>query len=154
MYVSHKSAYHMCVLFLKLLVTFLFSGIFPDSMDALNVPLDLRLKNNVFDVRAFHVWLKHTPWFSKKVNEFWKGVTVFSNLEPQWNESMGCYTLNFYDRVKLASKKNYQMIRPGDPNTIFFQFGKVPQTLIRSLVNSPLRLALRRWQRGFLRWIS
>jgi hypothetical protein len=69
---------------------------------------------------------------------------VFSNLEPQWNESMGCYTLNFYDRVKLASKKNYQMIRPGDPNTIFFQFGKVPQTLIRSLVNSPLRLALRR----------
>jgi len=71
---------------------------------------------------------------------------VFSNLEPQWNESMGCYTLNFYDRVKLASKKNYQMIRPGDPNTIFFQFGKVPQTLIRSLirslVNSSLRLAL------------
>lgn len=58
---------------------------------------------------------------------FFKGVTVFANLEPQWNETMGCYTLNFYDRVKLASKKNYQMIRPGDKNTIFFQFGKVRQ---------------------------
>ena len=60
-------------------------------------------------------------------NCLWKGVSVFANLEPQWNESMGCYTLNFFDRVKLASKKNYQMIRPGDKNTIFFQFGKVLQ---------------------------
>jgi hypothetical protein len=62
-----------------------------------------------------------------QVDNFLKGVTVFANLEPQWNETMGCYTLNFYDRVKLASKKNYQMIRPGDKNTIFFQFGKVLQ---------------------------
>jgi tubby-related protein 1 len=58
-------------------------------------------------------------------NNILKGVTVLVNQEPQWNESMGCYTLNFYERVKLASKKNYQMIRPGDDSTIFFQFGKV-----------------------------
>ncbi len=29
----------------------------------------------------------------------------------------------------MASKKNYQMIRPGDQNTVFFQFGKVLQKL-------------------------
>ena len=87
-------------------------------------------------------------------NSRWKGVSVFANLEPQWNESMGCYTLNFYDRVKLASKKNYQLIRPGDPSTIFFQFGKVPQTrecCSRHPVTQP---RLHRLRKGCLRWIS
>jgi hypothetical protein len=47
----HNSVPITCaVLFLNILVIFLFSGILPDSPDALDVPLDLRLKNNAFDV--------------------------------------------------------------------------------------------------------
>jgi len=41
------------MLFLNILVLFLFPGIFPDSPDALDVPLDLRLKNNSFDVSVY-----------------------------------------------------------------------------------------------------
>jgi hypothetical protein len=81
----------------------------------------------------------HSRMHSKKqIKNFFKGVTVFANLEPQWNETMGCYTLNFYDRVKLASKKNYQMIRPGDKNTIFFQFGKVLEKTQQFFTRRPL----------------
>lgn len=99
-------------------------GILPDSPDALSVPLDVRLKNSFFDVRD--AILRAPALISMSVTySLSKGVSVFANLEPIWNENMNCYTLNFYDRVKLASKKNYQMIRPGDQNTIFFQFGKV-----------------------------
>lgn len=29
------------------------------------------------------------------------------NMEPRWNETLGSYSLNFYSRVKKASKKNF-----------------------------------------------
>jgi hypothetical protein len=41
-------------------------------------------------------------------------LIVMNNVKPKWNEAMGAYTLNFYDRVKVASKKNFQLVRPRD----------------------------------------
>ena len=47
------------------------------------------------------------------------------NLKPRWNRKMGCYTLNFYGRVKRASAKNFQIIEEGDEDNILLQHGKV-----------------------------
>ena len=47
------------------------------------------------------------------------------NMKPRWNSKMGCYTLNFYGRVKKASAKNFQIIEKGDEDNILLQHGKV-----------------------------
>ena len=36
-------------------------------------------------------------------------MLVVRNVPPQWNEEYESYTLNFYNRVKQASKKNFQV---------------------------------------------
>lgn len=33
------------------------------------------------------------------------------NRLPRWNDKTKSFTLNFYDRVKMASIKNFQMIK-------------------------------------------
>ena len=47
------------------------------------------------------------------------------NMKPRWNSKMGCYTLNFYGRVKKASAKNFQIIEKDDEDNILLQHGKV-----------------------------
>jgi len=49
----------------------------------------------------------------------------FRNVPPRWNERTECYTLNFYGRVSRASAKNFQLVMPEDPNTIYLMFGKI-----------------------------
>ena len=38
----------------------------------------------------------------------------FENLQPKFNESRGCYTLNFFGRVQKASARNFQLQRTVD----------------------------------------
>lgn len=38
-------------------------------------------------------------------------MLVVRNVPPQWNEEYESYTLNFYNRVKQASKKNFQVCK-------------------------------------------
>lgn len=34
------------------------------------------------------------------------------NKQPHWNHNLRCHCLNFHGRVKEASVKNYQLVRP------------------------------------------
>lgn len=44
----------------------------------------------------------------------WQAMHYLQNKAPHWNEGLRCWCLNFRGRVKLASVKNFQLIR--DPN--------------------------------------
>ena len=44
-----------------------------------------------------------------------KGVEL-QNKPPHWNDTLRCWCLNFRGRVKLASVKNFQLIKAEDPN--------------------------------------
>lgn len=44
------------------------------------------------------------------------------NKAPHWNDTLRCWCLNFRGRVKLASVKNFQLIKADDPSkTIVMQ---------------------------------
>lgn len=48
------------------------------------------------------------------------------NKDPHWNEALRCWCLNFRGRVKLASVKNFQLVKDQDEDTRpVMQFGKV-----------------------------
>ena len=38
------------------------------------------------------------------------------NKAPHWNDTLRCWCLNFRGRVKLASVKNFQLIKADDPS--------------------------------------
>jgi tubby-related protein 1 len=48
-----------------------------------------------------------------------------ANIKPEWNDSLECYCLNFYGRVKKASAKNFQLVYEDDDDNIILQHGKV-----------------------------
>jgi hypothetical protein len=66
--------------------------------------------------RSLQVWLTDEATQSK---------VELRNVQPKWNERTECYTLNFYGRVSRASAKNFQLVMPDDPDTIYLMFGKV-----------------------------
>ncbi|CAD8177018.1 unnamed protein product [Paramecium octaurelia] len=50
---------------------------------------------------------------------------IFMNRKPKWNEKTKSFTLNFYDRVKVSSIKNFQLIQINEqPEQIYVQLGK------------------------------
>ncbi|CAD8186443.1 unnamed protein product [Paramecium pentaurelia] len=50
---------------------------------------------------------------------------IFMNRKPKWNEKTKSFTLNFYDRVKVSSIKNFQLIQINEqPEQIYIQLGK------------------------------
>ena len=52
------------------------------------------------------------------------------NKAPHWNEGLRCWCLNFRGRVKLASVKNFQLVRADDEREkVVMQFGKVDKDL-------------------------
>tara|TARA_B100000795_G_scaffold92702_1_gene67815 strand:+ start:170 stop:613 length:444 start_codon:yes stop_codon:yes gene_type:complete len=53
-----------------------------------------------------------------------EGVAVLRNSLPTWNEGMGAFTLPFYSRAQLPSKKNFHIVRPEAPDDILLLFGK------------------------------
>jgi len=52
-------------------------------------------------------------------------IHKLQNLKPEFNETLDCYCLNFYGRVKKASAKNFQIIYPDDNDNIILQHGKI-----------------------------
>jgi hypothetical protein len=59
------------------------------------------------------------------VHEETKESFKLKNLPPKWNQRTECYTLNFYGRVSRASAKNFQLVTPGDSETVYLLFGKI-----------------------------
>lgn len=52
------------------------------------------------------------------------------NKSPRWNNGLKCWCLNFRGRVKLASVKNFQLVRTGEEEErVLMQFGKVGDDL-------------------------
>lgn len=52
------------------------------------------------------------------------------NKSPHWNEALRCWCLNFRGRVKLASVKNFQLVKDGDEEAkVSMQFGKFGKDL-------------------------
>ena len=69
--------------------------------------------------------------FRISLTDFEKGndskiLRMFENLPPKFNESRGCYTLNFYGRVNKASARNFQLIETDgdDDEEILLSHGK------------------------------
>ncbi|XP_040834138.1 tubby-related protein 2 [Ochotona curzoniae] len=54
-----------------------------------------------------------------------QGLVLLQNKSPSWSDESGAYVLNFHGRVTRASVKNFQMVRPDDPNCLVLQFGRV-----------------------------
>jgi len=61
-----------------------------------------------------------------------------SNLLPKWDKTLGSFSLPFFGRVTKASKKNFQMVINGDPNTIYLMFGKVSKDVFSLDFRAPL----------------
>eukprot|EP00803_Ostreobium_quekettii_P008915 evm.model.scf_1818.2 EVM.evm.TU.scf_1818.2 scf_1818:21386-28548(+) len=56
--------------------------------------------------------------------ERWRALKL-TNKPPHWNDGLHCWCLNFKGRVKLASVKNFQLMRSNDTTgRIVMQFGK------------------------------
>lgn len=50
------------------------------------------------------------------------------NKSPHWNDGLRCWCLNFRGRVKLASVKNFQLVRTEDAaEKVVMQFGKIDE---------------------------
>jgi hypothetical protein len=52
------------------------------------------------------------------------GLHVLQNIMPDWDESLEAFTLPFYQRVVLPSKKNVHIVNPDNPDDIVMLFGK------------------------------
>eukprot|EP01113_Clastostelium_recurvatum_P041545 TRINITY_DN6617_c0_g1_i1.p1 TRINITY_DN6617_c0_g1~~TRINITY_DN6617_c0_g1_i1.p1 ORF type:complete len:449 (-),score=86.48 TRINITY_DN6617_c0_g1_i1:30-1376(-) len=55
------------------------------------------------------------------------GMVVLQNKAPVWNEQTQSYVLNFHNRVRQASVKNFQLVHPDDLDYIIMQFGRVAE---------------------------
>lgn len=58
-----------------------------------------------------------------------EGITKLINKPPKWSAENDAFVLDFYDRVKKPSVKNFQLINELDEDYIFLQFGKVEEHL-------------------------
>eukprot|EP00347_Sterkiella_histriomuscorum_P007807 403347486 len=77
-------------------------------------------------------------FFAEKPRSFRIGITDYEkgndqliykryeNMAPKFNESRGCYTLNFYGRVNKASARNFQLVETDgdDDEDIMLSHGK------------------------------
>ena len=52
------------------------------------------------------------------------GVHTCHNVMPEWDDALQAFTLPFYQRVVLPSKKNVHVVEPHAPNDIVLLFGK------------------------------
>ena len=56
------------------------------------------------------------------------GLHLLQNIMPDWDESLEAFTLPFYQRVVLPSKKNVHIVDPQHPDDIVLLFGKRAKT--------------------------
>lgn len=76
----------------------------------------------------------HLPVSPRKSSTFSSpnGIEL-RNKAPHWNDTLRCWCLNFRGRVKLASVKNFQLIKAEDPSkTIVMQVCVVLALLLSS----------------------
>ena len=57
------------------------------------------------------------------------GISKLINKPPKWSPENDAFVLDFYDRVKKASVKNFQLINELDEDFILLQFGKVEENI-------------------------
>ena len=60
----------------------------------------------------------------RKMNGKMEGLHVLHNQMPDWDPQLEAFTLPFYQRVSLPSKKNVHIVRPEAPDDIVLLFGK------------------------------
>eukprot|EP00397_Hematodinium_sp_SG-2012_P017539 GEMP01017940.1.p1 GENE.GEMP01017940.1~~GEMP01017940.1.p1 ORF type:complete len:339 (+),score=88.72 GEMP01017940.1:82-1098(+) len=65
-------------------------------------------------------------------------VTEFKNRMAIWDDDRKCFVLDFDDRVKEASVKNFQMIRADKNDTVFLQFGRYEQNVFNLDFGHPI----------------
>jgi len=65
-------------------------------------------------------------------------MVVLQNKSPVWSEESQSYVLNFHNRVKQASVKNFQLVHPDDPEYIIMQFGRVSEDVFTMDFQYPL----------------
>lgn len=58
-----------------------------------------------------------------------EGITKLINKPPRWSPENDAFVLDFFDRVKKPSVKNFQLINELDEDYIFLQFGKYDENL-------------------------
>lgn len=58
-----------------------------------------------------------------------EGISKLINKPPKWSPENDAFVLDFYDRVKKPSVKNFQLINELDEDYIFLQFGRVEDHL-------------------------
>lgn len=63
-------------------------------------------------------------------------MVVLQNKSPEWKD--GAFVLNFQNRVKVASVKNFQLVHPDDPDYIIMQFGRVADDVFTMDFQYPL----------------
>ncbi len=56
-----------------------------------------------------------------------QGISKLINKPPKWSPENEAFVLDFFDRVKKASVKNFQLINELDEEFIMLQFGKVDE---------------------------
>ena len=55
-------------------------------------------------------------------------LTILETKKPRWNAELDAWTMDFKGRVKLASKKNFQLTHKSDPDKVLMLFGKVTKS--------------------------
>jgi len=63
-------------------------------------------------------------------------MVILQNKSPEWKD--GAFVLNFQNRVKVASVKNFQLVHPDDPDYIIMQFGRVSDDVFTMDFQYPL----------------
>ena len=65
------------------------------------------------------------PSIMRRYNKKLGGVFKLRTKKPKWNGELEAWTMDFKGRVKIASKKNFQMIDEDDKDeTVLMMFGK------------------------------
>eukprot|EP01004_Peranema_trichophorum_P004427 NODE_3350_length_1367_cov_41.766077_g2915_i0.p1 GENE.NODE_3350_length_1367_cov_41.766077_g2915_i0~~NODE_3350_length_1367_cov_41.766077_g2915_i0.p1 ORF type:complete len:358 (-),score=52.42 NODE_3350_length_1367_cov_41.766077_g2915_i0:294-1313(-) len=77
-----------------------------------------------------HLWQPNTDDPMASFTEQYKAgnhsnIMALRNKEPQWNENLRAYVLNFNGRVTKPSVKNFQLVEPSNQDMVLMQFGKV-----------------------------
>eukprot|EP00727_Mastigamoeba_balamuthi_P008536 m51a1_g4304 putative tubby protein homolog isoform x3 (665) ;mRNA; f:20121-22687 len=67
-------------------------------------------------------------------------IVGLHNKSPVWDEESQTYTLNFHQRVKLPSVKNFQVVHPDNVEEILMQFGRVTEFVFSLDFKYPLSL--------------
>lgn len=59
-------------------------------------------------------------------------IMMFENQKPYWSSKKHGYVLQFSDKIKCSSVKNFQLVKrtteatdPDSPKEVFFEFGKI-----------------------------